>query len=180
MFGHLAEETLMDVVDGTAAPPAREHVEACVTCRARVSEVAEAWVLAEASDVPEPPPLYWEAFRRQVDRGIQGGGRRSWLRFLVPLAAAAGLFVVAQLGIRSPMPAPSPSTAAILPAWSPLPLVEDDPGLVVLKAVASGDSDLTASYERTSVQELLSDLSDEESQALAERLKTDGAKAGAL
>jgi hypothetical protein len=180
MFGHLPEETLMDVVDGTADPRAREHVLACPTCRSRVSEAAATWSLAQASDVPEPSPLYWEAFRRQVDRRIQGEGRRPWLRVLVPLAAAAGL-VVALTGSPSAPPASSvPTAASVLPAWSALPPAEDDPGFEVLRAVASSDSDLAASYERSSVQELLSDLSDEESQALAERLKTDGAMAGTL
>jgi hypothetical protein len=181
MFGHLPEETLMDLVDGTAAPHAREHVQACLACRTRVSEVAAAWALAEASDVPEPSPLYWEAFRRQVDRRIQSEGQRRWPRFLVPLAVAVGLVVATAVPrMTSPKPVASPPLATVLPAWSPLPAAEDDPGLAVLKAVASGDPELASSYERSGIQELLSDLSDEESQALAERLATDGVKAGAL
>ena len=179
MFGHLPEETLMDVVDGTAAPRAREHVAGCEACRTRVAEAAEAWTLAEGSDVPEPAPLYWEAFRRQVDRRIQGEGRRHWLRLLVPLAAAAGL-MVALPRVKSRVPVPEPSAAAVLPAWSALPAAEDDPGLEALQAIASADSDLAASYERSGIPELLSDLSDEENQALAERLKADGAKLGSL
>ncbi len=105
-------------------------------------------------------------------------GRRHWLRFLVPLAAAAGL-LVALPRVKSPAPVPSPS-AAVLPAWSALPAAEDDPGLEALRAIALGDSDLAASYERSSIPELLSDLSDEENQALAERLKANGAKLGSL
>jgi hypothetical protein len=172
MFGHLSEETLMDVVDGTAAPRALEHVEACLTCRTRVSEVAEVSGLAEASEVPEPSPFYWETFRQQVDRRIQGEGRRRWIavRFLVPLAAAAGLVVAL---MWSPSPLPSRPAASVLPAWSALPPADDDPDFEVLKAVA-GNSDLASSYERANVQELLSDLSDEESQDLADRLKADG------
>jgi hypothetical protein len=180
MFGHLKDATLMDVVDGTADPRARAHVAACPTCGARVAEVAETWVLAQASDVPEPLPVYWEVFRRQVDRRIQGEGRRQWLRLLVPLAAAAGL-VVALPGGNAPVPvALTPSAANVLPAWSALPPAEEDPGLDVLRAVVSAESDLASSYERNGIHEWLSDLSDEESQVLTERLKAVGAKAGAL
>jgi hypothetical protein len=178
MFGHLPEETLMDVVDGTAAPSAREHVAGCEACRARVDEAAQAWALAETSDMPEPSPLYWEAFRRQVDRRIEGEGKRQWLHFLVPLAAAAGLLVA--LPLKSPAPVPQPSLAAVLPAWSALPAAEDDPGLEALQAMTSADSDLASSYERSGIQEMLSDLSDEENEALADRLRAGGAKVGSL
>jgi hypothetical protein len=130
--------------------------------------------------VPEPSPLYWEAFRRQVGRRIQGEGRRTWLRFLVPLAAAAGLVVALTRPPSAPSNSLVPVAASVLPAWSALPAAEDDPGFEVLQAVASSGSDLASSYERGSVQELLSDLSDEESQALAERLKSDGVMAGTL
>jgi hypothetical protein len=180
MFGHLPEETLMDVVDGTADPRAREHVGACETCGSRVAEAAMAWSLAQASEVPEPSPLYWEAFRRQVGRRIEGEGHRQWLRFLVPLAAAAGLVVTLTRPPSAPSLSSVPVATGVLPAWSALPAAEDDPGFEVLQAVASGGSDLASSYDRGSVQELLSDLSDDESQALAERLKTDGAMAVTL
>jgi len=43
MLAHLSEETLMDVVDGTASPAAREHVASCESCRTRVADAAEAW-----------------------------------------------------------------------------------------------------------------------------------------
>ena len=103
--------------------------------------------------MPEPSALYWEAFRREVDRRIQGEARRHWVRYLVPLAAAAGIVVALRHG-NGPTPVPSPSaSASVLPAWSALPPAEDDPGLDVLQAVASGDTDLSVSYERSNVQE---------------------------
>jgi hypothetical protein len=180
MFGHLSEERLMDVVDGVAAPREREHAAVCTVCRTRVSEAAEAWALAEGAEVPEPPALYWEAFRRQVDHRIQGEKRHRWLPFLVPLAAAAGLAVAfVATGPARTVVAP-PSANAVLPPWSPLPAAEDDPGLEVLKAVVAGDSDLVTVYERQGIQEQLWDLTDEESQAVAERLRADAGRLGSL
>lgn len=182
MSGHLSEETLMDVVDATADPRAREHAQACPSCRTRVSEAAEAWTMAQGTDVPEPSPLYWAAFRRQVDQRIhRETPRRRFVRFLLPLAAAAGLvWAVAGPRTISPSPVASPPVATVLPAWSALPPVDEDPGFEVLQAMASGGSDLALAYDRGGIHEFLWDLSEEESRALAERLQSDGAKAGAL
>jgi hypothetical protein len=143
--------------------------------------VAEAWALAEGTDIPEPSPFYWAAFRRQVDQRIQGQrrGRRAVL-FLLPLAAAAGLaWAVATSRTTSPRPVASPPVATLLPAWSALPPVEEDPGFEVLQAVASGGSDVASSYERSGIYEFLSELSEEESRALAERLASNGQAEGA-
>lgn len=183
MFAHLAEETLMDVVDGTASPAAREHVGSCERCRTRVADAAEAWAEAGDSGVPEPSPLYWASFRRQVGRRIEGERRPGAWRpvWLLPVAAAAGLLVALPV-IRSPrsLPSPSPGFLPALPAWSALPPVEEDEGLEVLRAVATTDSEVAAGFERGSTLEMLSDLSDEESQALAERLRSGVSKGGAL
>lgn len=182
MLAHLSEETLMDVVDGTASPGAREHAASCESCRARVAEAAEAWGLAADSVVPEPSPLYWEAFRRQVGRRIEGERRPGAWRpaWLLPLAAAAAALLVALPVVRSPRAVPSPSPlAVVLPAWSALPPTEEDDGLEVLRAVATADADLAAGFERAGVQEMLSDLSDEESRVLAERLKAEVDQGGA-
>ncbi len=182
MSVHLSEEALMDVVDDTADAGGREHAFACPTCRARVGEVAEAWALAQRSDIPEPSPFYWAAFRRQVEQRIHGERRgRRVVQFLLPLAAAAGLvWAVASPRTISPRPVASPPVAILLPAWSALPPVEEDPGFEVLQAVASGGSDVASSYERSGIHEFLSELSEEESRALAERLASDGQAAGAL
>jgi len=128
----------------------------------------------------EPSPFYWEAFRRQVDGRIQGEGRKHWLRLLVPVAVAAGLVAALSGAIPArPIPAP-PTTASVLPAWSALPAAEDDPELEVLKAMASSGADLGFAYGRGGVQELLSELSDEENQALADRLRVASEKADTL
>jgi hypothetical protein len=176
MSRHLSEETLMDLVDGTAPSAARDHVAACEGCRARVAEAAEAWNIAQASAVPEPPDLYWEAFRRQVGRRIEGGGggRAPWRPlWLLPLAAAAGLTALAVVRSPQAVPSPAPSVLEVLPAWSALPAPEDDEGLAALQAVAATGSDLAAGLERPGVHGILASLSDEESRALAERLRSD-------
>jgi hypothetical protein len=141
-----------------------------------VAEAAEALALAAEADVPEPPALYWEAFRRQVGRRLEEESRPTFRAayWLLPLAAAAGL-VLALLAMRPPgaVPSPSPADVAVLPAWSALPPAEEDEGLEVLQAVATAEPDLVTGFERNGLQEMLLDLSDEESRAIVEGLKAD-------
>src|SRR6185503_18455911 len=92
---HLAEEALIDVLDGVAAPGARAHAASCALCRARVDEAAAGLELARDADVPEPSPLFWDSFRRQVDSRIQSEPVALWKRVAVSpwLAAAAAVLV---------------------------------------------------------------------------------------
>ncbi|HSD27854.1 MAG TPA: hypothetical protein VLL75_11170 [Vicinamibacteria bacterium] len=183
MSGHVSDELLLDVVDATAPAAAREHVAGCEACRARVAGAAEALALAAEVDVPEPPALYWEAFRKQVGRRLERQGRPAWRAayWLLPLAAAAGLFLAVPT-MRSPrgVPSPSPAGVALLPAWSALPPAEEDEGLEVLQAVATAEPDLVTGFERNGLQEMLLDLSDEESRAVVEGLKADVEDGGRL
>ena len=102
----------------------------------------------------------------------------AWVSWLLPAAAVAGLLAAAAPRLRPAGPLPS---GPVLPAWSALPPVDQDPGMEVLRAVASADPDVASVFDRsTGVQDVLSDLSDEESQALADTLKTRADQGGAL
>lgn len=167
MRTHVSDETLADLLDGAAADPATAaHLLSCDECRERLEGARIGLALARQADVPEPPPLFWEAFPRQVGRRL-AGGQRPWRRVVWPAlgALAAGLLFVA-LPDR-PTQAPS-AGAAMLPAWSPLPGADDDPGLEVLQAVAV---DLDLEVECEGLEECVADLSDEEGGALAEMLR---------
>jgi hypothetical protein len=166
MRTHVSDETLADLLDGAADPAAAAHLGACEPCRERLDEARIGMALARRADVPEPSPLYWEAFPRQVGRRL-AEGRRTWRRAVWPAvgALAAGLLFVAlpDRPVREP-----PTGAARLPAWSPLPAADDDPGLEVLQAVAA---ELELEVECEGLEECVSDLTDEEGGALAEMLR---------
>jgi hypothetical protein len=168
MRRHLPDETLMDVVDEVATPSARAHVAACAECGGRVEEAREGLALAGGAEVPEPSPLYWEAFRRQVGRRVEKEDRRSiWWR-LMPIAAAVAALVAMVPVLRAPSPA---AVGPTLPAWSALPPADQDPGLAVLQGFASTQGDLVSSHEGRGVTEYIATLSDEESRALADVLR---------
>jgi hypothetical protein len=170
MAKHLSEERLQDVVEGGADEGARAHVTACSACRRRVDEAALGLALAHEAEVPEPSPLYWEGFRRQVGRRILSEDRTSWRWRLVPLLAAAAALVVIVPSLKAPRGAPG-SLAPVVPAWSALPPAEEDPGWVVLEGLAASDHELAPPREGRGVAELLGDLSDEESLALTDALR---------
>jgi hypothetical protein len=174
MTRHVPDESLPDLAQGGGTSAERAHARACLPCASRVEEVRAALDLARRADVPEPPPLYWEAMRRSVGRRIAEGPRRGprWA-WLAPLAAAAGLVAVVALTAGRP-PAPSATPAAGLPAWSALPPVEDDPSLVVLEGLAVADADLAALDEGRGVGAFLAGLSDADYQTLAESLRGAG------
>ena len=167
---HVADRELMDIVDGLGAPEARGHLAACGECQGRVEAARAGLRLAQAADVPEPPPLYWEAFRRQVERRITEEPRARWSwRWTPALAAAAALVaLVSFLPSRRSPPAATP--APLLPAWSALPPAEEDGGLSVLQALASSPEDLAPVADCGGVADCVAGLSDEESRALAAAL----------
>src|SRR5262245_49435538 len=131
MARHLSEDEIADALFERGSPARREHLEACSDCATLLAVASEGLALAREAEVPEPSPLYWEVFRRQVDRRIGGEGvprRRAWL---VPLGAAAAIAVLAVPLLRPR--ATEPPRPASLPSWSSLPPSEEDDGLAVLR-----------------------------------------------
>jgi hypothetical protein len=170
---HLSEESTIDAVNGEASPEVRRHLEACPECSARVAECAAACDLAVGAPVPEPPPLYWETFRKQVGRRVaEETGRRRLSPWLAPVLAAAAAVLIAVSFQRGGAPAaPVPSTVAVLPAWTALPPAEEDAGLAVLQAFELTDGTLEGALPVESVAGALADLSEDESADLAEALR---------
>lgn len=163
MLEHVHDDELMDAAEGIASADVRRHVQACAACRERVEATASGLALAQAADVPEPSPLYWEAFRRQVGRKV--GAERRWR----PAALAAAAVAVIAIGLLTPNRQPAQPTST-LPAWSASPpSAEDDSGLAQLSALAT-DAEGMALAGCRGVADCLSGLSAEETMALADVL----------
>jgi hypothetical protein len=170
MRGHVEDEMLLDVLEGTAGEEARQHAAACASCAGRVEDARLGLEWAREAEVPEPSPLYWDAFRRNVGQRLEAG--RRWRPAVwVPAMAAAGLAVaiawLPSLG-RGPQVTPAP----LLPAWSALPPAEQDEALDVMAAAAPVE-DLGSVAECGSLSGCLSELSEEETVALANALRSE-------
>jgi anti-sigma factor RsiW len=170
MTRHLSDAELLEQLEAEAAASAGDHLAGCSHCRTRLEMAREGLALARGVDVPEPPGLFWEAFGRQVARRIAEGepaGRR-WRSG--PLwAAAAGL--AAFLAVF-PASDPAGGSPALLPAWSALPAVGDDPGLEALATLVF-DTEATGLVASSGLASCLLELSDEESQVLVETLRAE-------
>jgi hypothetical protein len=180
MRNHLTDDMLMEALEGTASAECRRHVADCAECAVLLREAAGGLDLAAAADVPEPPPLYWEVFRRQVGSriGEEAPARRPY-RFLPALAVAAGLLIA--FGVfRAQAPRAAPQPVPTLPAWSALPPAEEDEGFAVLQAYAAGGDTLESALPSQDVNGVLADLSEDESQELADTLHRELTAAEAL
>ena len=170
-MNHLTDEAVVDLATGAGEPRDRAHAATCAACAARVQESLEALDLARQAEVPEPSPLYWQALRSGVSRRIaEAGPEPRRFGVLVPLAAAAGL-LAAVLSLRSSPPQQPPPSETRLPAWSALPLEEDDEGLRVLEGLALASGEVGDWQAAEGLEGYLASLTDDESRRLADRLR---------
>jgi hypothetical protein len=172
MFGHIREQALLDVAEGRGDERAERHVRDCAVCRARVDEALAGLELGRGAEVPEPPPLYWENFRRQVGRRLDAEPVPRRLG-LLPAWAMLTALAAAAFGWLAAPPRPSATAReAALPAWLPLPAASDSGGAVVIEALAPTEDDL-ALVSACRGLGCLDGLSDEETRAVAEALRAE-------
>jgi hypothetical protein len=108
-MSHLTSDEMIDAVEGTLAPSRRRHLAECADCAREVESLAAVLKEAQAVDMPEPSPLFWDHFSARVRTAVQaepmtgGAGWRNVLRLpvLVPVAAMA-MVVIAVLVTRAP------------------------------------------------------------------------------
>ncbi|HLA77787.1 MAG TPA: hypothetical protein VJU18_09430 [Vicinamibacteria bacterium] len=178
MANHLTDERLIDLLEETAGAETRRHAEECRPCQVRLQDARAGLKLAQSAEVPEPSPLYWEHFRRQVGHRLEAAQPRRWPRLawggLLATAAAALVLAVWMPGTPS-----GGRGTAQLPAWSALPPSDGDQGLAILAVIApQASEELGVVADCHDVGNCLAELSDEESQALAEALRGQFAKGG--
>ena len=169
MTAHVSNDAVVDLALDAGTAAERAHASSCQACARRLEEARSALELAQRAEVPEPPPLYWQALRRGVSRRIAEDGQRP-RRFgiLVPLAAAAALLAVLIAGRGWSKRAPvEPGLAA----WSALPVEAEDDGLRVLEGLALSGSELAEWDRAEGLAVTLANLTDDESRVLAETLR---------
>ena len=175
MSAHLTESEIVDLADGIAGESLTAHASHCAECQARVETFAAALREAREADVPEPSPEYWQAFRREVEARLEQEARPWWRSPLRPLPvlvtlAVAVVLAVGLVGPRAPQP-PATLAPAPMPAWSALPEVEDG-GLLVIEALGAPVED-TATEGCRAAYDCLASLSDAESEAVLQAMKTE-------
>jgi hypothetical protein len=136
---HLSPAEFVEAAERTLPPPRAGHLERCERCRTSMADVRAALDAAQAVDVPEPSPLYWQHLSANVrDRvaseTIVPAWRAAWreafsMRALVPIGSAlalvAAVIVAGELTHSRPVPRLTETAAAVHGAAAD-PAVEPD------------------------------------------------------
>ena len=167
---------MLDLLEDRGAPADWAHVAACQECRARLEDAKSGAEMVARTEIPEPPGLYWEALRRNVSRRIaEEPEKQSPWSWIVPLAATAAAVLVIGISLVDRTPAPGAAPMA-LPAWTALPPVDQDDGLVVVSGFAADEVEALdwELEEGRGLGAFVASLSDDESEALVEALRAEG------
>lgn len=103
MTTHLSEAERVDAVEGTLDAARSAHLHDCAACRQEVAALHQVWdalVVDARTEVPEPPPVFWDQLHARVGSAVDTrtaawwSGARGWMS----LAAAAVLLLVVSWG----------------------------------------------------------------------------------
>jgi len=111
---HLADQELVDALDGTLDARRLAHVSTCASCTMQLEEFRTIAGEAGAAGVPEPPAFFWTQLSARVRASVAeeprpGSWSLSWRRWSRPAAAIAAAVVVT--GIVVPVTGLWPRTA---------------------------------------------------------------------
>jgi len=149
---HLASVELVDLAEGTRAESTAPHLDTCEACRHQLAQLRDAMSTAEAFEVREPSPLFWDHLSARVHEAVAAEGRprdQSWSgwasRFTIPMAAGAlaVLLLAALVTMRTSLAPESSSSdgtsleplTAIVKITEPL---AEDPSLALVADLAAG------------------------------------------
>jgi hypothetical protein len=166
---HLNTEELVDIAEGARPEGAAPHLAACEACRAQLRDLRAMLSAAQAVEVPEPSPLFWDHLsarvrtavtaeqaaqpRRssrwyQASEGESASGTERLLaaRAYAFAAVAAGVLIAVAVSSRVQAPAPAvppPPIGVAVPPPS-IAAAQTDPGAELLTDVApESDPSLT-------------------------------------
>lgn len=148
---HLSEAETIDAAEGTLTGARAAHAASCERCRRVVERLSATLRETGALDVPEPSPIFWNAFSARVldaidEASAPGSSKPSWRvpAWRPALASAAVLFVLVVVAVaivrRSEVDVRRDDSArlAMPPVLEPAETIEADPEWILLTSVADG------------------------------------------
>lgn len=187
---HLTRVQFVDAAEGHRDSWVDRHLDGCERCRQELASLTRVLRDAQAGDVPEPSPLFWDHFSARVATAIREEGRptteawRGWFHWsrLVPLGALGALVVALVTSIPSNQSAvwtPADVARVYEPLESPLGVEGDWRELADLVGPldwdAASDAGLTLVPGAAEVAAL--DLTDEERRELSQLIAGELARA---
>jgi hypothetical protein len=145
---HLSEIEAIDAAEGALTGERAAHAASCERCRLVVERLTATLHEARALDVPEPSPIFWDAFNTRVldaiDEGSESGTPSSRFLSWRPALAAVVLFLIVIVAItivrRSDEEVRRDDSARLAAPSPPEPgeTLDADPEWLLLTSVADG------------------------------------------
>jgi len=109
MTTHLTDDERLDALEGTVDAARSAHLHDCAACRREVADLRQVWdgLMVDArTEVPEPPPMFWDQLQVRVGSAVDTRTAAWWMgaRGWMSLAAAAMLLLVVSWGARQRTP----------------------------------------------------------------------------
>jgi hypothetical protein len=108
---HLADERLLEPMEGRLDAADAAHLEVCGSCRAQLEDLQGVVARVISIRDPEPSPLFWEHFRARVSNAIAAAPAPVAPRLAAGfrwLAAASALVTVMLVGLTLGVQRPDP------------------------------------------------------------------------
>jgi hypothetical protein len=180
---HLTSDQLIAAIDGTLDVNLHRHVAECALCRRQVDELAAALREAEAVEVPEPSPLFWDHLSARVRHAISADAaidapERAWPRWLrwPVVAPVAGVAVVIAVLAVTLSKSTGPLPVDVADAQSDV-LLSDDGWTIVADALGEMDwetaSEAGLFVEPGDVDRVVLELTADEQRALTALLQAE-------
>jgi hypothetical protein len=146
---HLTPQELISALDGALDRERQAHADTCDACRRELRDLdAIMTKVADASNVPEPSPLFWDHFTARVREAVseeavptaQSWWRAAWAPLVVVMAVVICAATVVAVKVRQRTPAAAPA-AVITVADAPDDDLSgtSDEGSATAMAAAMGD-----------------------------------------
>ena len=147
---HLTDEQIADAAGGPVPSPQMAHLSACAACASKVRELEAVLREVGAVDVPEPSPLFWQHFARQIGQAIERpqpamGARRlpwgaGWAAAAVVVIGLITMFVLRPAGVPHQVvdvqPRVEDAPAAFAAADVEPPDIDEDEAWAVVRSLA--------------------------------------------
>ena len=153
---HLTDPEMVDLLDESLPASRVAHLDACACCRETAAALRDARRRAEAVDVPEPSPLFWEMFSVRVHDAVRdaaaaqpGGGWLAWTRTPGVKWAFSGALLTLLL-VAGVWEATAPKRISRAPQVAGAVAPEMSPGAAGLDALDSADPADDAAWDLVS------------------------------
>jgi hypothetical protein len=180
-MNHLTADELIDAMEGMLDAARRSHLDECEQCRQELANLSSVLREAQAVEVPEPSPLFWQHFSQRVRAAVDAEAlpAAGWLRWpvFVPLGAMALVLFALATSLPGRIDSTVPSTELAGSGASSDVALANDRWVMVADMVGDMDWETASAaglvVKPGAAEQAVQELSAEEQQELTRLLKAE-------